>query len=187
MPIPLKPFYMIRHGESTANRDGYFSGIQDVMLTEKGREQARDAQPHIKKLKVKPTLIIHSHLRRAIDTAKIINEPYDFPMIQNNNLGEQAFGDWEKQSWEAVRERWLTGENPPNGEANDAFFNRVKKGFNEALFIQETTLIVCHGGVFRAFNKLHGREGNAIENAKLYHFEPMHDMPEFPWKITLIE
>lgn len=187
MPIPLKPFYMIRHGESEANRDGYFSGNQDVILTEKGEQQARKAQPLIDKLSVRPSLIIHSHLRRAIDTAKIINEPYDIPMIANQNLGEQAFGDWEKQTWEHVREKWYAGQEPPNGETNTDFLNRIIKGFNQALSHEETVLIVCHGGVFRGFRTIYGAKGESIENAKLYHFEPCHDTPHFPWQITLIE
>ena len=38
--IPAKEFYMIRHGESVANRDRYFSGNLDVALTDLGKQQA---------------------------------------------------------------------------------------------------------------------------------------------------
>jgi len=178
---------MIRHGESTANRDGYFSGNQDVPLTQKGIDQARLAQNAIKKLPTKPTLIVHSHLKRAHDTAKIINEPYDIPMIENENLGEHGFGDWEKKSWEAVREKFYAGEDPPNGETNKDFLKRITTGLNEALQDNDIPLIVCHGGVFRGFRALYQTQGKSVENAKLYHFEPNKSTPEFPWVITLIE
>jgi broad specificity phosphatase PhoE len=187
MPIPLKPFYMMRHGESTANRDGYFSGNQDVALTEKGIAQAQKAQHAFTKLPIKPDLIVHSHLSRARDTAFHLNKPYGLPMVENPNLGEHGFGDWEKQSWEAVRERFYAGEDPPNGETNREFLKRIKKGFNEALSMRETVLIVCHGGIFRGFRALYGMQDQITDNAKLYHFDPCRETPDFPWKITLIE
>lgn len=186
-PIPLKPFYMIRHGESEANRDGYFSGNQDVALTDKGIAQAKEAQSTFSQLPTKPTLIIHSHLSRARDTAHIINEPHDLPMIEKSNFGEHGFGDWEKKSWESVREKFYAGEDPPNGETNKDFLTRITKGFNDVLSRPETVLIVCHGGVFRGFRALYNTQGKSVENAKLYHFEPNESAPDFPWVITLIE
>lgn len=186
-PIPLKPFYMIRHGESVANRDGYFSGNQDVALTDQGIEQARAAQRAFSKLEAKPTLIIHSHLSRARDTARIINTSHNLPMIESSDFGEHGFGDWEKQSWESVREKFYAGEDPPNGETNKDFLTRIKNGFNDALSRPETVLIVCHGGIFRGLSALYGQQGKSVKNAKLYSFEPRHDTPDFPWNITLIE
>lgn len=178
---------MIRHGESTANRDGYFSGNQDVALTEKGEQQAAGARKYVEALQNKPEVIVHSHLKRAKNTALIINETLNLPMIENKNIGEHGFGDWEKQSWEAVRDKFYAGEDPPNGETHKDFLNRIKTGFNEILALSEKPLIVCHGGVFRGFPTLYATKGQSVENAKLYHFEPNHDAPDFPWKITLIE
>lgn len=186
-PIPLKPFYMIRHGESVANRDGYFSGNQDVALTTKGIAQATQAQGAFTRLSIKPTLIIHSHLCRARDTARIINEPHDLPMIENADFGEHGFGDWEKQSWQNVREKFYAGEDPPNGETNKDFVTRITKGFNDALSRPEMVLVVCHGGVFRGFPMIYGHQGKSVENAKLYYFEPNKNASDFPWDITLID
>ncbi len=38
--IPAKPFYMIRHGQTEANRDLILQGQMDSPLTTLGREQA---------------------------------------------------------------------------------------------------------------------------------------------------
>ncbi len=185
--IPLKPFYMIRHGESIANRDGYFSGNQDVALTDRGIAQAKEAQRIFDHLPTRPTLIIHSHLTRARDTARIINEPYDLPMVKNADFGEHGFGDWENQRWENVRELFYAGEDPPNGETNKDFLTRITRGFNNALSHPETVLIVCHGGVFRGFPMIYGARGKSVENSKFYYFTPNQNTPDFPWDITLVE
>lgn len=63
--------YLVRHGESVANREGFLAGNRiDAELTEHGREQA---QKTAKKLKGEHVNIIYaSPLKRAIDTARII-------------------------------------------------------------------------------------------------------------------
>lgn len=186
MPLPLKHFYMIRHGESTANRDGYFSGNLDVKLTERGRQQASLARDAVENLEVKPVTIVHSHLSRAIDTAQIINEGLNLPLYETTLLGEHQFGDWEREPWEGIRPRFHAGENPPNGETHEAFGDRVKKGFQFALEKDGPVLIVCHGGVFRGFNYLYGKTMHGIENCKLYSFTPNNENDAFPWDISLI-
>lgn len=184
--ITPKPFYMIRHGESVANRDGYFSGNLDVELTEIGIQQAEKARLIVESLEVKPINIVHSHLSRARDTASIINKKLKLPMYESELIGEHKFGDWEKEPWEKVRPRFFGGESPPNGETHQEFSSRVQKGINWALDKDGPVLIVCHGGVFRGFNYLYNREMHGIKNCKLYYFQPI-DHREFPWKITLIE
>jgi len=158
--IPLKPFYMIRHGESIANHDGYFSGNLDVKLTAQGIEQAKQAQVIFDNLEVKPSIIIHSHLSRARDTAAIMNENQQAPMVETPLLGEHHF----------------------NGETRIEFNARVKKGFIYALSRAEMPLIVCHGGVFRGLFENFGIEIHGIENCALYQFNPHKaDANSFPW------
>jgi len=194
MPIPLKPFYMIRHGESVGNLERFTSGSLDVALTERGRQQAIAAQKAVETLKNPPEVIFHSPLSRARITAELINTNLQLPMNETPSIAEQYFGDWEKQSWNDIYPKWLAEENPPNGEAHEDFYNRVKTTITNILNAQNTLpLIVCHGGVFRAFYALHNalNQFQRTENAKLYHFEPCHDTPQethkLPWNITLIE
>ena len=186
--IPAKEFYMIRHGESVANRDRYFSGNLDVALTDLGRQQAEAAGNVLVRKKITLSLIVHSHLSRARDTATILNKNIKATMTQTALLGEHNFGEWEKQPWDEIRPRFFAGENPPGGETHEAFHERVKTGFHFALNLHEKPmLIVCHGGIFRALHCFYGAPFERTENAKLYHFKPAEQTPEFPWKITLIE
>jgi probable phosphoglycerate mutase len=184
--ITAKPFYMIRHGESVANRDGYFSGNLDVELTNTGKEQAEKARLAVEALEIKPLSIIHSHLSRARNTAKIINTNLDIPMFETPLVGEHRFGDWEKEPWETVRPRFDGGENPPNGETHEEFSNRVKEGINFSLKKDGPVLIACHGGVFKGFSYLYNRKMHDIKNCALYSFKPIDD-DLFPWEIKLIE
>ena len=62
--------YVMRHGETTHNRDGIASGHVDPDLTEKGIEQAaafRDKLAHIHF-----DVAYSSDLRRAVNTAAIV-------------------------------------------------------------------------------------------------------------------
>lgn len=185
MVLPAKAFYMIRHGQSVANRDQYFSGNTDVALTDLGREQANAAQKAFEKLTQKPDIIIHSHLQRARITAEILNKPYGIPMLERADVGEHHFGDWEGQPYDLYRDRFDAGENPPNGEPHEAFHMRIQGAFTEILETYERPLIVCHGGVFRAVHGLYEAPFQKVQNAILHHFEP-YDDASFPWEIKII-
>lgn len=183
--IPAIPFYMIRHGESTANLAQIVSGQVDVDLTERGVEQARIARAVVESLAQKPSLIVHSHLRRARNTAEVINENLKLPMAEEPLIAEQFFGDWEGQSWSVARQNIREGVDPPNGETHAAFHERVKEALNR---IHEThpgpVMIVCHGGVFRAIGALYGSPIFGTENCALHHFEPNAANALMPWRIT---
>ena len=188
MPITPIPFYMIRHGETTANAEGFYSGNMDVPLTDKGRKQAEEARAIVNLLDNKPKTIVHSHLSRARNTAQIINYDMQLVMHETSLLGEHNFGDWQGQSWENVQSVVKNTTDPPNGETQDEFRQRVKKGINYSLTLESPVLTVCHGGIFRAFRKLYGQEDMpTVQNCKLYHFEPDTDQSDFPWKVNLIE
>ena len=63
--LPAKPFYMIRHGQTEANRDCIMAGSLDSPLTDtgRGRGQARHVQDVVQTLESKPSLIVHTQSR----------------------------------------------------------------------------------------------------------------------------
>jgi broad specificity phosphatase PhoE len=94
----LMHLYFIRHGESTSNYGELVTGRQDVPLTEKGKEQARQAGKGIVAQNIKIDYIVSSSLARAHDTAKIIANEIGYPenSIEINDLViERTFGSLE--------------------------------------------------------------------------------------------
>ncbi|MCF8496072.1 MAG: histidine phosphatase family protein, partial [Alphaproteobacteria bacterium] len=138
--------------------------------------------PH---LEVKPALIVHSQLSRARDTARIINEALNLPMVEDPDLGEMDAGDWEGQPWEvcsALFEDWVDA---PGGETVEQFFTRLKRAKNKILMRDDApALVVSHGGVLRAFGKFYGLETRpAFRNCHLHEFLPNETTPAFPWDV----
>lgn len=185
--IPAKRFYMIRHGETEHNAARLLAGHTDSMLTAKGRNQAKAVQDVMKRLAPQdtPKTIVHSNLSRARDTAGIINEVLNIPMHEDPDIAEHFCGDWEGKPYDEC-ESMLTGwETPPNGECFDDFCTRIARSKTNTLNTHgELSLIVCHGGVFRAFGRLYGLNTPGIfKNCHLYEFEPMLENKIFPWRV----
>lgn len=183
--IPPKRFFMIRHGQTEANAAQIMAGSMDSPLTETGRSQAKEVQKVIAALETKPAAIFHSHLSRARDTALIINEALGVPVYEDESLAEIHAGDLEGAPYEDCKDLFESWPTIPNGETPNEFFQRVKQAKQRALErFNEPILIVCHGGVMRAFGAIHGLPiPGKFENAHLYEFCPQIEKPNFPWTV----
>jgi broad specificity phosphatase PhoE len=153
----VKTVYLIRHGETQANREGIFRGRGEVPLSPAGLKQAGELRAYFSGLKVER--VFSSPLKRAAETAAIC-----FPgrvielqeLLNNLDLGRWA----GRSKKEIAREepelwrRWL--EEPermsfPGGEslaavkARTRHFNRLLASANE-----ERIAVVSHRSVFKA-------------------------------------
>ena len=85
---------LIRHGQSTWNLEGRFTGWVDVDLTENGKHEAKKAAELIKKLNIKINYYFSSLQLRANNTLKIIqktlNDNQNF--IRAWELNERHYG-----------------------------------------------------------------------------------------------
>ena len=63
--------YLVRHGQTEKNKYGLVQGQTEADLSLKGIEDAKKLQDLISSLNI--DVVISSPLRRAIDTAQIIN------------------------------------------------------------------------------------------------------------------
>ena len=85
---------LIRHGQSTWNLEGRFTGWVDVDLTENGKLEAKKAAELIKKLDIKINYYYSSLQLRANNTLKIIqkilNDNQNF--IRAWELNERHYG-----------------------------------------------------------------------------------------------
>ena len=86
---------MIRHGESTWNRDNRFTGWTDVPLTDTGIEQARQAGRLLKELDSAFDLTYTSVLKRATHTLWHCLDELDrtwLPVMHSWRLNERHYG-----------------------------------------------------------------------------------------------
>lgn len=92
---------LIRHGESLANREGFFAGQLDVPLEENGLLQARLTAEFIHS-HYTVSKVYASDLRRAWDTGKAIALPLGLDLIPEPRLREIFSGAWQGQSFSHI-------------------------------------------------------------------------------------
>ena len=86
---------LLRHGESTWNKENRFTGWHDVDLTERGRDEARDAGRLLKEGGYVFDLAFTSVLKRAIKTLGIALDTLDqlwIPVTKSWKLNERSYG-----------------------------------------------------------------------------------------------
>lgn len=86
---------LVRHGESTWNRDNRFTGWTDVDLTERGVEEARAAAELLKEGGYDFDIVFTSVLKRAIRTKWLILDALDrmwLPVQRSWRLNERHYG-----------------------------------------------------------------------------------------------
>ena len=152
-------FFFIRHGQTTANRDGVRSGAEcDTHMTPFGREQIRAAARTLHGLDVLPGLILCSPLSRTVETAHLINAGLGLELRIEPGLVERRLGDWNGQSVEETQKPLAAGETPPGGESNATFKARVLATFRDfAPLWPRWPLIVSSRGVARILVEQAGR------------------------------
>ncbi len=148
--------YFYRNGLTDSNLEGKYIGHTDVELSEDGVKQIEQ----MKKDYDYPAVdaVFTSPLKRCTKTANLVYP--DKEAIVINDLIEYNFGEYEGRTAEELKEnelfsRWLSGEQgvePPFGESNEAFANRVANCFIkivDGLLKTGTTkaAIFTHGGV----------------------------------------
>ena len=86
---------LIRHGESEWNQQNLFTGWTDVELSDRGREEARQAGQTLKKEGYDFDVCYTSYLKRAIHTLNGVLQELDrewLPVIKTWKLNERHYG-----------------------------------------------------------------------------------------------
>jgi broad specificity phosphatase PhoE len=156
--------YIIRHGESVANRDNLVGGHFDSPLTDKGRKQARETKQLL--ADVHFDTAYSSDLRRATETAAIIFGQTIPSSRQLYDLRERNFGRLEggsTEEWFGINkayedkyaelpfeERWHH-EYADDIENDKVLCQRVEKALKNIAqkHMGQTVLVVIHGGPIR--------------------------------------
>lgn len=152
--LPQRTFCMIRHGQTTANRDFIVAGETDVPLSDLGREQA--SQLASLKWEMETVLYV-SPKTRAQDTCRLAFPGRSFEIHQD--LRERNWGEFEGK---LVSELPARHAEPRDGETWDTLVERVHNAITEcctktaARTPAGLPVFVCHAGVIRAVMSMVG-------------------------------
>lgn len=169
---------LTRHGQTEWNALKKVQGKADIELNEKGIKQANDTKILLKNEKI--DLIVCSPLTRAIQTAKIINNDRNIPIVFDERLSERDFGEFEGMpntdfDYESF---WSYKQNVQYQKAENIrkFFQRVYNSLDDIhlKYKDKRILIVAHAGVsipvYCYFNGIPNKDtllGLALENCEV--------------------
>jgi len=85
--------YLVRHGETEWNKERKLQGQVNIELNEFGRHLARETAKGLKDILF--DICYTSPLVRAKETAELILEGRNVPIIENDKIVEMAFGEYE--------------------------------------------------------------------------------------------
>lgn len=133
--MPITRLYLVRHGETLANREYRYIGTSDNPLSSHGETQAIQLAEALSGLPI--AAVYSSPLQRTYNTALPIATHHNLEVQRVDNLRECDFGAWEGLSRTEVLERspedsqrlreWEhnTSVAPPGGESFEALQQRV--------------------------------------------------------------
>lgn len=160
--------YLFRHGQTTFNRDGKFTGQTEAKLTAKGR---RHAMKIAKKLKDKKfEVAIHTKLSRSKDTLKSVLKfhPECKLILEDNRMIERSYGELSGKLHSTIIrkygqkqfDKWHRdfGTRSPGGESFADVEKRVKSFIKDLKkFMKKNKVnvaISAHGNSIRLFRKI---------------------------------
>lgn len=148
--------FLVRHGQTAANRQGVFCGMTDLPLTERGVEQAEQVAQWL--AEVPFVQAISSELLRARHTAEIVLGQRELALLPDGGFNEMNFGDWEMRHHKDLQQQdtaawadWVADWQqacPPAGESFPQFSQRISQQAQRLLSEQGDgdRLLVAHQG-----------------------------------------
>lgn len=183
----------IRHGETDFNkREHGTPNIQDIIATgqridnplnETGKEQAKKAAAQLPE---NVDLIFSSPLKRASQTAEIINKRFNLLIEYRDDLKERDYGSLSGKTWgEMAKESGIPSlyevdklleydYRPYGGESVDEVKSRLLNFIKELKekYDDKTIVIITHGGLIRVMHAIYPqKERPLIGNATIHEFD----------------
>lgn len=151
-------FFLLRHGETTWNKNGRVMGRLEVPLNRRGILQAKHIAKIVSHLKI--DAVYTSPLKRALQTAKIVARGIKAPFNIDRELTEVSVGRWEgcdfnqlvrDKSYHRFIKSPLTAK-VPGGETMRDVQKRGRQVLKRAArkYPRGRLLFVTHGDVIRA-------------------------------------
>ncbi|MBQ8082746.1 MAG: histidine phosphatase family protein [Clostridia bacterium] len=153
-------FILVRHGKTEYNERRQYCGALDPDLSDLGRQELERSDTKAFLAEHAPDMVFCSPMQRTLQTAAILLDGKDVPLVAVPELREIDFGVFEGRSFEDMKDdpeytAWLDTncEGPiPGGDFPDVFRDDVAVCFESLLETCRTerverALIVSHGGV----------------------------------------
>ena len=143
--------YITRHGQTDWNVQKKVMGRYDEPLNQTGLEQAEETKNNL--LNTQLDIIICSPLKRAKQTAEIINTGRNIPVIYDERIIEREFGEFQGKHTQDFDFRgfwdYNRNEHYQCAENIQDFFKRVYAFLDDIVkrYHGKNVLIVAHGGV----------------------------------------
>jgi len=155
----LTRLFLIRHGESVAQVEGFVSGHATCRgLSDLGRRQAQALHDRLAATgEIQADVLLTSILPRAVETASIIapaiggHEPEQDCELCEIHVGEDAEGlTWEQFSEKYPSDTWDPNvSTTPGGESWYGFGERVLRAIEKhtSAYADKTIVAAVHGGI----------------------------------------
>ena len=99
-------FFLLRHGDTEKHSGKIVMGRYDAHLSDLGREQMRLAGETLAGLSIRAGTLYTSPLRRARDSAALVNAALDLPIREEEGFSEISLGAWDGRLIEDVKKEW---------------------------------------------------------------------------------
>jgi len=152
-------YYLIRHGETSWNKDNRIQGWTDISLSEYGLKQASVLALALKHIPIHA--VYSSDLLRAYQTAQAYESMSGHKAVLDPMLREIHFGAWEGKTWQEIidenKDVYASGlyDDPDNrihqGESMNMFKKRAANHFLDIVkkHPNEDIVLFTHGGNIR--------------------------------------
>jgi broad specificity phosphatase PhoE len=164
---------LIRHAESEGNRDRCFTPHPEIPLTDRGRDQAREAAARIGH-RFAPSRIVSSPFLRARQTAEILASTLRLEVEVADDLRERSYGELAGSPYATPRPGYDPASywtwRPPGGETLDEVARRAGAVLDRLVTAapDDELIVVSHGAVMMALDR-HVRgawgPGKVVDNA----------------------
>lgn len=182
----MTTYFCMRHGLTEWNADKRIQGRTDIDLSSEGRAMAEAWAASLADNTF--DRILTSGMKRAEQTAAIINERLGLPLHADPRLAEQDWGEWTgktkaemRELGKAVRKQENRGFEfrPPGGESRDEVLMRACDALLDFSVDHpdDKVLVITHNGVLKCLAyALSGLE-----------FLPSEPLPIQPYRVHRIE
>lgn len=155
--LSLLELWIVRHGETDWNASGRIQGWHDVPLNNRGRQQAQILADALQGIPF--IAIVSSDLRRASETAAILQCRLGAQLIYDADLRERCFGSMEGLTREDSDRRYPSGA--PDVESREALRRRARCFLERTRnrFTNGRVICTTHGGMIRCLLEVLGHTG----------------------------